>query len=244
MRLQIFLKSKKDTFKIPFNYNHILSSIIYNKIADLDLAFKLHNSKSFKFFTFSQIYIPKRKRINDGFLSKDGRFNFYISSPNDYLIKSLINGFLDGLTVKFKYETLFVEKVELVKEIDFNEKMEFKSISPIIVRKKKEIGGKLKIWDLPPGDEFFKAIEKNLVKKYLKFNDLEGTDKKIRVYSEMKSVKRRRIAFEKGSQTTYNRAYMMDIVLEGDLDLIKFAYDCGVGEKNSGGFGCIYNDVL
>lgn len=239
MRLQIFLKSKNDTLKIPFNYNHILSSIIYNKIADLDLAFKLHNSKSFKFFTFSQIYIPKRKMINGGFLSKDGRFNFYISSPNDYLIKSLINGFLDELTVKFKYETLFVEKVELVKEIDFNEKMEFNSISPIIVRKKKEIDGKLKIWDLSPGDEFFKAIEKNLIKKYLKFNNLEGTDKKIKVYSEMKSVKRRRIKIGKGSQISYNRGYMMDIILKGDLDLIKFAYDTGIGERGSEGFGCI-----
>lgn len=30
---------------------------------------------------------------------------------------------------------------------------------------------------------------------------------------------------------------MMDLILEGDLDLIEFAYDVGIGEKNSMGFG-------
>ena len=32
---------------------------------------------------------------------------------------------------------------------------------------------------------------------------------------------------------------MMDLILEGDLDLIEFAYDVGVGEKNSMGFGML-----
>lgn len=32
---------------------------------------------------------------------------------------------------------------------------------------------------------------------------------------------------------------MMDLILEGDLDLIKFAYDVGIGEKNSMGFGMV-----
>ena len=32
---------------------------------------------------------------------------------------------------------------------------------------------------------------------------------------------------------------MMDLILEGDLDLIEFAYDIGIGEKNSMGFGMV-----
>ena len=46
----------KNNFKVPFNYNHIVSSIIYNKIADLNLAHELHTSNSFKFFNFSKKY--------------------------------------------------------------------------------------------------------------------------------------------------------------------------------------------
>lgn len=238
MRLKIHLKAKNN-FKVPFNYNHIVSSIIYNKIIDLNLAHELHSSNTFKFFNFSQLNIPKRKITKDGIISKNGIINFYLSSPNDLLIKNIVNGFVDNLEVKFKNETLNVTKIEALKTPEFREKSEFKTLSPIIIRDMQKIDGKTKRVDLAPSDNFFNGIKANLNKKYCKFNDIEETDKKIKVYSEMANVKRKRITIPKGPNTTYHRAYMMDLILEGNLDLIEFAYDVGLGEKNSMGFGMI-----
>ena len=238
MRLEIILKGKNN-FKVPFNYNHILSAIIYNKIADLNFANELHSSKSFKFFTFSQIYIPKRRIVKDGIIAKDGVISFYISSPNDFLIKSLVDGFLEDLEISFQNQKLTIQKIEALKTPEFSSKSEFKTLAPIIVRTKKEIDGELKIWDLAPSDKFFKSLENNLIKKYIKFNNLTKTDKKINIYSDMNFVKRKRISINKGNATTHHRAYMMDLILEGDLDLIEFAYDVGIGVKNSMGFGMI-----
>ena len=238
MRLEIILKGKNN-FKVPFNYNHILSAIIYNKIADLNFANELHSSKSFKFFTFSQIYIPKRRIVKDGIIAKDGVISFYISSPNDFLIKSLVDGFLEDLEISFQNQKLTIQKIEALKTPEFSSKSEFKTLAPIIVRTKKEIDGELKIWDLAPSDKFFKSLENNLIKKYIKFNNLTKTDKKINIYSDMNFVKRKRISINKGNATTYHRAYMMDLILEGDLDLIEFAYDVGISEKNSMGFGMV-----
>lgn len=238
MRLEIILKGKNN-FKVPFNYNHILSAIIYNKIADLNFANELHSSKSFKFFTFSQIYIPKRRIVKDGIIAKDGVISFYISSPNDFLIKSLVDGFLEDLEISFQNQKLTIQKIEALKTPEFSSKSEFKTLAPIIVRTKKEIDGELKIWDLAPSDKFFKSLENNLIKKYIKFNNLTKTDKKINIYSDMNFVKRKRISINKGNATTHHRAYMMDLILEGDLDLIEFAYDVGISEKNSMGFGMI-----
>lgn len=238
MRLEIILKGKNN-FKVPFNYNHILSAIIYNKIADLNFANELHSSKSFKFFTFSQIYIPKRRIVKDGIIAKDGVISFYISSPNDFLIKSLVDGFLEDLEISFQNQKLTIQKIEALNTPEFSSKSEFKTLAPIIVRTKKEIDGELKIWDLAPSDKFFKSLENNLIKKYIKFNNLTKTDKKINIYSDMNFVKRKRISINKGNATTHHRAYMMDLILEGDLDLIEFAYDVGIGEKNSMGFGMI-----
>lgn len=238
MRLEIILKGKNN-FKVPFNYNHILSAIIYNKIADLNFANELHSSKSFKFFTFSQIYIPKRRIVKDGIIAKDGVISFYISSPNDFLIKSLVDGFLEDLEISFQNQKLTIQKIEALKTPEFSSKSEFKTLAPIIVRTKKEIDGELKIWDLAPSDKFFKSLENNLIKKYIKFNNLTKTDKKINIYSDMNFVKRKRISINKGNATTHHRDYMMDLILEGDLDLIEFAYDVGIGEKNSMGFGMV-----
>lgn len=238
MRLKLNLKAKNN-FKVPFSYNHILSSIIYNKIVDLELANELHNSNSFKFFNFSQLNIPKRKIVKDGIISKNGKISFYLSSPNDVLIKSLVDGFVDDLEIKFKNETLLVEKIEALRTPNFSEKSEFKTISPINIRDTQKIDGKIKRIDLTPSDKFFKGIETNLIKKYCIFNNIENTEKKIKAYSEMANVKRKRITIPKGHNTTYHRAYMMDLILEGDMDLIEFAYDVGLGEKNSMGFGMI-----
>lgn len=238
MRLKINIKAKNN-FKVPFDYNYILSSIIYNKIQDLDLAHELHNSNTFKFFNFSLLNIPNRKIVKDGIIAKNGKINFYISSPNDLLIKNLVNGFVDDLEIKLKNEKLTVTKIEALKTPEFSEKSEFITLSPIIIRDTQKNDGKLKRIDLAPSDKFFKGVESNLIKKYCKFNELEDTCKEIKAYSEMASVKRKRITIPKGSNTTYHRAYMMDIILEGDLDLINFAYDVGLGEKNSMGFGMI-----
>lgn len=238
MRLKINIKAKNN-FKVPFSYNHILSSIIYNKIVDLDLAHKLHTSNSFKFFNFSQLNIPNRDIVDDGIIAKNGKMNFYLSSPDDLLIKNLVSGFVDDLEIKFKNETLTVEKIEALKTPDFTEKSEFKTISPINIRDVQEVDGVIKRVDLAPSDKFFKGIENNLIKKYCIFNDIESTDKKIKVYSEMANVKRKRITIPKGPNTTYHRAYMMDLILEGNVDLIEFAYDVGLGEKNSMGFGMV-----
>lgn len=239
MRLKILLKSEKGKLKIPFNYNHIISAIIYNKIADLELANKLHSSQSYKFFTFSQLNIHRFKIIKDGFLSQNGTIDFLISSPDDYLIKSLVEGFLSDLTVDFAGTKLLIQKVELLPVPEFKEKIKVKTLSPIITRTKKEVDGEMKIWDLAPGNHFFKNLENNLINKYKKFNDINETNKEIKIYSEFNNVKRKRITLKKGEEQTYHRAYMMDLILEGDIELLKFAYDAGVGEKSALGFGMV-----
>ena len=240
IRLKIVLKSKKCKLRIPFNYNHILSAIVYNKIYDLELAQKLHSSQSYKFFTFSNLHIHKFKSIKDGLLSQNGKIDFTISSPDDYLIKSLVEGFLEDLTVDFIGEALLVEKVELLPSPEFTDKINVETLSPVIARTKKEVDGELKTWDLAPSEEqFYRSLENNLINKYKEFNKIDETEKKITISSEMAHVKRKRISIDKNDQKTFHRAYLMDLTLEGDLDLIKFAYDAGLGEKNALGFGMV-----
>ena len=49
--------------------------------------------------------------------------------------------------------------------------MKFNTISPIIIRTKRKIDDKIKIWDLAPSDDFFKRLERNLIRKYCIFNN-------------------------------------------------------------------------
>ena len=239
MRLKLYLTNENGIINVPFNYNHILSSIIYGLMENIDYASKLHAKKTFKYFSFSRINISQRKMVDGGFISKNGKINFIISSPDDVLITELVKGIMNKSEINFIGQILKIIKCEIIKQPEFTSKMEFITLSPIIVTTKKEVDGKLREWDLAPSEDFFRGIENNLIKKYLKFNNLQSTDKTIDVYSNMKSVKRKRISINKGKKTTYHRAYNMDLILEGDVDLIKFAYDCGISSKNSQGFGLV-----
>ena len=95
MRIKITLKGK-DNLEIPYNYNYALSSLIYNRIADSDLAKRLHSSNSFKFFTFSQINVKQPTFNKNGIIAKNGIISFYLSSPSDKLIKNFTSGFLEN----------------------------------------------------------------------------------------------------------------------------------------------------
>lgn len=242
MRLKIILSSEK-VIKIPFNYNHILMAIIYNKINDIDYAKEIHDSRSFKYFTFSKINIFNKRLFKSGFISKDGMISFEISSPNFYLIKKLAEGFLKEKYILFQKQILFVKKVEVISDPIFKSPMYFYTISPIIIKKKKLINGKFRIWDLEVNDEFFSSLERNLIKKYNEFNNnYLNEDIHLKIYSEMNHVKRKRISINNHNNKTFHRAYLMDLIIEGDINLIKFAYDVGLGSKNSLGFGMINID--
>ncbi|WP_331709001.1 CRISPR-associated endoribonuclease Cas6 [Methanobacterium formicicum] len=218
-------------------------------MADLDLASQLHGSQDFKHFTFSQINIPCRKTSKNGIISRDGKFHFYISSPHDYLIQSMVEGYLEDPEVIFKKDKLLVEQVELLKQPKFQKKMKLKTMSPIIVRIKREDD---RIWDLNPGDlRFYTALQQNLLRKYNSFYSGNGSnngkednnaydgDEYVKIVPDMKSVKRKRITIEKNGTQTHHRAYLMYFDVEADERLVKFAYDTGLGEKNSMGFGMV-----
>lgn len=240
MRLKIEVKSDIKPLKVPFNYNHIITAIIYKKINDIELARKLHNSNGFKFFTFSELKIPKREIFKNFILSKDGKFYFYISSPNMDLIKNLIDGFIEHPKLNFLGKDVYVEHVKLLKPPIIKKRMVFKTLSPIIVRTMRENKGTLKQWDLNPNDlKFYENMQNNLLKKYKNFyGDYRG-DEYLKIIPYLNSIKRKRIMIPSRNSKTYHRAYHMKFSIEGDIRLIKFGYDCGFGEKNSMGFGMV-----
>jgi CRISPR-associated endoribonuclease Cas6 len=239
MRLKISLGSGDGNYKIPFNYNYQLSSLIYRKIADLNLASELHISRGFKHFTFSQIYVPHRRITKNGIISQDGKLEFYISSPNDYLIKSMVESYLEEPEVFFMGDRLLVEQVELLKKPEFKDKAQMKTMSPVMVRVIREN----RVWDLNPADlQFYTALQGNLLRKYRAFYGDYNGDEYVQIVPDMASVKRKRITIKKGGEETYNRAYQMRFMVEADPRLLEFIYDCGLGERNSMGFGMVKVD--
>jgi len=214
--------------------------MIYNKIANKDLAAKLHQTKNYKFFTFSELQIMKRKPLKKYLIAENGELSLYISSPDEEFIKSLVEGFLTNPQINLLKNKIWIEKVSLLKKPKIKKRMKFKTLSPIITRTLKEENGKLKQWDLNPADlKFYENLQKNLLNKYIAFHGEYKGDEYIKITPEQQSIKRKRISIPKEDAETYHRAYHMRFEIEADPGLIEFAYDCGLGEKNSMGFGMV-----
>lgn len=240
MRIEIYLETKdKKDILIKYNYNYLLSAAIYSKFVDMDFFKNIHESKSFKFFNFSKLYIRNMKKTNKGLIAKEGKVKFVLSSPNKYFISNIVNGCIENPEFIIGKNTFLIKKIKPIKMPTLNSKTYVNTLSPIITRTRERVNGKLKIRDLAPSNHFFRNLEKNLIRKYKIYNKIENTDLKIKISSEMRFVKQKRILIEKNNTKMYNRCYLMDLILEGDLELIKFAYEVGIGEKNSMGFGMI-----
>lgn len=240
MRCNVTLQNQSGGVLFPFNYNHILTSVIYNNllVAGIDLDF--HDSKDFKFFTFSNIIFSKFEVTKNGINSIDGTINFQISSPDSKLLRKIIDGFIKNNQITINGNDFTMTNIVMLKEPKFTNKMEFRTMSPIVVNSYKQINGELRNWDLSPDDEnFFHFIERNLIKKYNQFFNEELSEDSIKVSSNMENVKKKRIMVKRNRLQQHYVCYMMDITLEGDPKVIKFAYDCGLSNKNSIGFGMI-----
>lgn len=219
---------------IPFNYNLALAGAVYGPIkrADSDLAYSIHSSTGYKFFTFSFLQIPKRKISKKGIYVGDGAY-FFVSSPKKEIIHCFVEGILENPEVVIDNVQFDVESVEIMKRPHFNGKTVFSTLSPIIVRTAKEENGDLRVIDLyPTQPKFYENLKSNLVNKYKMLYHIR---KENISFSKPFSTKCKRIQIK----NTFHRASFMVFEVGGDTELLELGYETGFGEKNSMGFGMV-----
>jgi CRISPR-associated endoribonuclease Cas6 len=187
----------------------------------------------YKQFTFSWLDIPERRIVREGIQALGEQASFQISSPHEQILKGFVDGLLSEPEIRLGRAVFDVERVELRETTSMGGNATFRCLSPILVRTIREVGGKRIVWDLGPDDEkFFINLRTNLIKKYVDFGRTSAAQFTI---SGFYDVKRTRIRIK----DTYNRAYFMKLRTQGDPELLTFAYDAGLGERNSMGFGML-----
>lgn len=261
MRLRIILKPQDSTYEIPSHYQYPLSASIYKIFNSSSAEFTefLHNNgyiasngKPYKLFNFSNL-ILKNFNISQGLITGSDNVHFYFSTPlKDSILEHLIRGFMitnfinianDLVSSKFK-----VIKVVKLKEPSFSNYMYFKALTPITVSQKKIYNGKNSIHYIKPSeDNFEQLIKNNLLNKYelihkkpYKSNFKLEIDKNyIDAYQERHYSKLVKIKENRPDEMSI-KGYAVPIMIRAENpEIIKTAYDTGIGEKNSLGFGML-----
>lgn len=222
------------------SYNRALQGMIYN-LLDYEYRNFLHdkgylfNNRRFKLFTFSKLlgeYIRK-----GSYIIFKGRVSLIISSPIKEFIENLCNSLLHSENIQIEINKVYVESIEFLREPPITNNAIIYTLSPIVVYSTLFTKDKKKktYYYSPYEEEFSELITKNLIKKLNVLNNTSmiKTDQLI----QLKPLRvREHILSFKG---TIIKGWSGRFKIHGSEELILTGYRCGLGAKNSAGFGMI-----
>lgn len=227
---------------LHYDYQYGLASMLYSKLAtsNIELAKEIHSKKGFKFYTFSNLILENRIAEKNGLNFRTA--HFFLSSPDPKFIRS----FAEGLLLEPEFflgnnenkVSFIIERIEVLPVIRFSDTCTFRTLSPIYLKTLRKQEDRLVEFDLYPKDsKFHENLHKNLVARYEEFYGLK-IDRDFFEVINIPSFKPKRVTVE----SNYRRCSLMDLYLSANPELLQFAYDAGLGEKNAMGFGCV--DIL
>ncbi|MGC8977429.1 MAG: CRISPR-associated endoribonuclease Cas6 [Candidatus Ratteibacteria bacterium] len=239
MRIKITLeeiKGKEVVF--PVHYNYIIQSFIYKNITP-KLADFLHNrgfefqKRRFKMFVFSRIFSDKIEFSRENIIFGNIIY-FYLSSPYNEFLSQFTEHILKKNEFKIYTNHLNIKEVYVMPAPEFNKITKIKMISPLTVYSTLYKEEKRKTYYYSPFEkEFGVLIKENLGKKYEAFYKEK---KKITFEIKPEKVNKNceKIILYKG---TVVKGWLGIYNIYAEKEIIKFAYDTGLGAKNSQGFG-------
>ncbi|MFN3134653.1 MAG: CRISPR-associated endoribonuclease Cas6 [Candidatus Kryptonium sp.] len=257
MRLEVNLISSGDN-KLSLNYNHFIAGLIYRVISlhSRRFARRIHSGgfnldgKVFKMFTFSKIFYFDGARVEGSYIIIPGNseISFLISSPYEEFLKDFAFGLtkIDKIWIYDRKNLYTLKSVEVIFEPNIFEddpmeviEVDGVFISPLVVSKVDALGRRVFLGCFDAEVPYL--IRKNLFEKFIAFYKYEPEDEFDFIFKLDYIVKkpwRKLITIKAGKkEETKIPCMVAPFKLKGTRRIIKFAWEVGLGERNSMGFG-------
>ena len=242
MRLRLVLGKRGEPFRVPRHYNYPLQSLIYRYL-DEHLATQLHDvgfgdgAKRFKFFTFSRL-IGDFQQAGDELVFPKGA-TLYIASPNMAFLESLLMHLLTIGELTIHNSVIPIFRIEALPMPEYQEEVILRALSPITIRETlQQFDGKRTTYYYAPTEpEFSARIIANLAEKVRIWygRSVEPGDALCVPYA-VNEAKNLHMANYKG---TWVKGWTGLYRFRAPREYFEMALDAGLGERNSGGFGCV-----
>lgn len=248
MRIKLELEAPADKLLLPANYNHLLQAMIYANVSE-KLAGFLHNEgfpfekRNYKLFTFSRLcgnyrLLKPGNSRRDSRIQFDSPVHFFLSTPFERMLQEFANRMVSGETLRLGENRLSVSSVKTLPPPAFDDRdVTIRMLSPVTMRStlKKGDGSSITHYYSPLDKDFSRLLRENILKKYVAFNVDAPPDQEFEIIPEHFSLKQNTCTMSyKGFTIT---AYDGIFRLRGSGPLKWFAYDTGIGERSSQGFG-------
>lgn len=269
MRLKITLRPKEHNAFLPINYQYPLSAAIYHILAQAEPTYAdfLHregypnsHQKKLKLFVFSKLFFDRPAKVfhNTLQLTNAPLCWFFISSPME---ETFVQNFVIGLFEKSEIAIgnkqnvlrFTTQQVESLPTPDITNELHGRTLSPISISVSHPVT-RTPQYLLPLDENTSRVICNNLRLKYETiFCHGHGYPEK-NYEGEIDWIADKNYITERGGETkttklitikedtqeeTKVKGFNCPFMLRGEPEILRVAYECGLGERNSIGFGMI-----
>ncbi len=254
MRFKLTLQIQPEAMgrELPINYQYPLQGVIYHTLKKSDLEFStwLHengyqmNGKRFKLFTFSNLIVPQYgiDKQRERLIIKSDIVTFYITFLPEKSTQQFIQGLFQQQTIQIADPIsgvkFMVREIQVMPPLDYHPDMTFRTLSPICISLRNERGHMDYLSPTDPRYEL--GILTGLLDRYntIHGHPFGGTPNcHLQLLSEPKSALVRIKAYTPDETRVRGYRYLFKIDLPEEL--MQIAYESGLGEKGSMGFGMI-----
>ncbi len=218
MRLHFNLTSNTET--VPFDYQHFLIGTFHKWMG----WNKIHDEISL----YSLSWLQGGKMVNDGFSFPNGA-KWFISFWDEEVGKQLIMSAMKEPDVCCGMK---VKEIQIQENPNFSGREKFITASPILIRKYDE---NRNAKHLTTKDEEADYLLTETLKKKLKTAN-QNYDVKVSFDKNYFNPKTKLVKIN-GIE---NRANFCPVIIEGDPEAVKFAWNVGIGHSTGCGFGALY----
>lgn len=218
MRLHFNLTPNSQT--VPFDYQHFLIGKFHKWMGWNEI----HDEISL----YSLSWLQGGKMIKDGFDFSKGA-KWFISFWDEEIGKQLIMNAMKEPDVCCGMK---VKEIQIQENPSFGNKEKFKAASPIFIRKYDEKRKAIHLTTKDKDSDFYltETLKRKLKMANLNYNAMVSFDKNY-FNPKTKLVRINGIN---------NKANFSPVIIEGDSEAVKFAWNVGIGHSTGCGFGALY----
>ena len=245
MHITLWLtSSERSSIRLPSANLHLFQSMLYSLLPP-GQAGSLHDEgfnsdgRRMKLFAMSWPSSSSRPQFGESTVVFPLPVTLTVTTPLNELTAGFSGGALSAGTLRIGNNTVTCSRVETQQQTAKTDSIIIDTLSPITCYETSEHDGRNYTRYFTPEDEQFQSsIHSNLLRKFNLLHpdeNITGGNFKI---TPLGKVRERVSMFEKGGKFPV-KGWWGRFKIEGRKELLQTALDCGLGSKNSSGWGCI-----
>ena len=239
-----FASSEISCIRLPSANLHLFQSMLYSLLPS-DMAARIHDEgfdsdgRKMKLFAMGWPVACAHPQFGEGTIIFPLPVKLTVSTPVSELMTGFTVGAMSRDDIRIGNNHLTCSGIEKQEYKVASNVITVRTLSPITCYDSIEKNGRQYTKYFSPSDnEFQTGIYINLLRKFKLLNPDRDIPSDKFTITAIGHVKERVSMFEKGGLFPI-KGWWGKFKLEGDREILQTAIDCGLGSKNSSGWGCI-----